>query len=160
MKDPWQIFRSPGTPETEAQPLISYFELLAQLALLVCRLRSPSPTSRRIAFRQRSDNVTAGAAIMKGFTTAHLLRRFFQVIIRWTQFPVSSSKTSRGKTTSGPMRSVATKRLNISHPSELQTLCRSTRCLNEVFKDEQAVLCFDQGLSRTLTGEFEVFSPA
>ena len=68
---------------TEAQPLISCFELLAQPALLVCRLRSPLPTSGRITLRQSSDNVTAGAAIVKGFTTAHPLRRFVQVITRW-----------------------------------------------------------------------------
>ena len=68
---------------TEAQPVISCFELLAQLALLVCRLRSPLPTSGRIKLRQNSDNVTAGAAIMKGFTTAHPLRGSVQVIIRW-----------------------------------------------------------------------------
>ena len=68
---------------TEAQPLISYFELLAQLALLVCHLHSPLPTSGRISLRQSSDNVTAGAAIMKEFTTAHLLRRFVQVFTRW-----------------------------------------------------------------------------
>ena len=68
---------------TGAQPVISCFELLAQLALLVCRLRSPLPTSGRITLRQSSDNVTAGAAIVKGFTTAHPLRRFVQVITRW-----------------------------------------------------------------------------
>ena len=68
---------------TDAQPLISCFELLAQLAPLVCRLRSPLPTSGRITLRQGSDNVTSGAATMKGFTTAHPLRRFVQVIVRW-----------------------------------------------------------------------------
>ena len=67
----------------EAQPLISCLERLAQLALLVCRLRSPLPTSGRITLRQCSDNVTAGAAIMKGFTTADPLRRFVQVTTRW-----------------------------------------------------------------------------
>ena len=67
---------------TETQPLISCFELLAQLALLICRLRSPLPTSGRITLRQSSENVTEGAAIMKGFTTAHPLRRFVQVFTR------------------------------------------------------------------------------
>ena len=57
---------------TKAQPLISCFELLAQLALVVCRLRSPLPVSGRISLRQGSDNVTACAAIMEGFTTASL----------------------------------------------------------------------------------------
>ena len=67
----------------EAQPFISCFELLAQLALLVCRLRSPLLVSGRISLRQGSDNVTPGAAIVRGFTTSHPLRRFVQVIIRW-----------------------------------------------------------------------------
>ena len=66
----------------EAQPLIGCFELLAQLALLVCRLRSPLPVSGRISLRQGSDNIIAGAAIMKGFMTSHPLRRFAQVIVR------------------------------------------------------------------------------
>ena len=68
---------------TEAQPLIRRFELLAQLSPVLCRLRSPLATSGRITMRQSSDNVTAGTAIMKGFTTKHPLRRFVQVITRW-----------------------------------------------------------------------------
>ena len=70
----------------EAQPLISCFELLAQSALLVGCLRSPLPTSGCITLRQCSDNVTAGEAIMGGFTTADPLRRFVQVPTRWSTF--------------------------------------------------------------------------
>ena len=62
----------------EAKRLTSCLERLAQLALLVCRLRSPLPTSR-----QCSDNVTAGAAVMKAFTTADPLRRLEKVSTRW-----------------------------------------------------------------------------
>ena len=83
LEGPMADLPQPWHAGTEAQPLISCFELLAELALLVCRLRSPLPTSGRITLRQSSDNVTAGGAIMKGFTTAHPLRRFVQVLIRW-----------------------------------------------------------------------------
>ena len=72
---------------TEALPLISCFELLAHLALLVCRVRSPLPTSGRITLRQRSDNVTAS----------------FWSSCDGPQFPVSSwrSTTSRNRQRAG-----------------------------------------------------------
>ena len=59
---PWRISRNPGKQGMKHGPLISCFELLTQLALLVCRLRSPLPTSGRILLRQGADNVTASAA--------------------------------------------------------------------------------------------------
>ena len=76
--------------DNEAQPLISCFELLVQLALLVWRWRSPLPVSGRISLRQGSDHVTAGAAIMTRFETAQPLQRFVQVIARWAT--ISSGK--------------------------------------------------------------------
>ena len=71
----------------EAQALISCFELRAQLALPVCRWRSPLPTSGRVTLRQSPDKVTASAPVMKVFTTAHPLRRFVEVFTRWATFP-------------------------------------------------------------------------
>ena len=69
----------------EAQPLISCFELLAQLALLVCRpftLTVANLGAYHIAteFRQSHRRRSHHEGV---FTTADPLRRFVQVTIRW-----------------------------------------------------------------------------
>ena len=74
-KNPWQISRSPGTQE----PTHS----LSSAALSCWRsLRWWSVACARLCWFLgasqcgKADNVTAGAAIKKGFTTSHPLRRF------------------------------------------------------------------------------------
>ena len=122
----------------EAQPFFSCFELLALLALLVCRLRSPLPVSGRISLRRGSDNVTAGAAIMKDFTTSHPLRRFVQIVVRWatTSRVKLEVATSQESTTSGPTHSAATR-----NPPRISS--RRNSASNSLWMS-----CSDQGINR------------
>ena len=103
---------------TEALPPSSCFELLAQLALLVFRSRSPLPTSRRITLRQSFGQRHRRLSHHEGGSRQHIS---CAVSFRssYDGHTISRIKLEAdhlsGSTTSGPTRSVATRN---SFPSE------------------------------------------